>query len=97
MCLAAEVALTFHRIILVAPYVLPCCSDVVRGKMITRLPMYGHNLVFAYGENDPWPPCNFIQEIRLQCHSIVFSGVGHEASLAKGLEFGELERFELCD
>ena len=94
--LAADVRLTFHRVLLVAPYVLPSCSDSDRHKLTVNLPMYRRgaggpgfrdDLCIASGSEDPWPPCVFfLPTIQQTCRSIVFEGVGHPASLAKGVE-----------
>ena len=84
--LAADVRLRFHRVLLVAPYVLPSCSADDRLQLKARLPMYERNLLIVFGSADPWQPCSLIQEIKQTSGSRVFEGLGHEASLAKAVQ-----------
>ena len=84
--LAADVNVRFHRVLLVAPYVLPCLSNSDRQKLEMRLPMYKHNLYITFGSTDPWKPCTLIQTIQQNCHNMVFEGLGHEESLAKAAQ-----------
>jgi hypothetical protein len=84
--LADDVRLTFHRVLLVAPYVLPSCSDVDRHKLTVKLPMYGGDLCIAFGSADPWKACSLFQAIQQTCRSKVFEGIGHQTSLAKAVQ-----------
>jgi len=84
--LAAELRLNFLRDHLVAPYVLPSCSDDDRRKLTVKLPMYGGDLYIAFGSADPWKACSSIQAIQQTCRSKVFEGIGHKTSLAKGVQ-----------
>lgn len=84
--LAADVRLTFRRCLLVAPYVLPSCSDRCRGMLTVRLPTYKKNLCIAFGSADPWQPCNVFQQIQQSCRSRVFEGLGHDESIRQGVQ-----------
>ena len=84
--LAADARLQFHRVLLVAPYVLPSRSHEDECKLKARLPMYKGNLLIAFGSADPWPPFSLIQEIIKTSRHRVFDGAGHEASLAKAVQ-----------
>ena len=84
--LALDVRLTFHRVLLVAPYVLPSCSDHDRHKLTVKLPKYGHDLCIVFGTADPWQPCILIKTIQQTCRNMIFEGLGHEASMAKGVQ-----------
>ena len=86
--LAADVRLNFHRVALVAPYVLPSYNHDPghRKKLTDRLPLYRHNLCIAFGTEDTWKPCSLIEGVKRTCSHTVFQGLGHKASLAKGVQ-----------
>jgi len=84
--LAIDVRLAFHRVLLVAPYVLPSCSEQEKDTLTKRLPQYGTNLCIVFGTADPWPVDPLIQRIQDTCRSINFPDLGHEASMTKGVQ-----------
>ena len=91
--LAADVNVTFHRVLLVAPYVLPSLSTNDRQKLETRLPKYKHNLYIAVGSKDVWKPYTIalLEAIHIDpndplIQTIVFEGVDHWESLEKAAQ-----------
>lgn len=89
--LAADVQLRFHRVLLVAPYVLPSCSPDDRHKLTARLPMYERNLLIAFGSADSTKleVISLIQEIQQTSGRTAvceFEGLGHKASLARAVQ-----------
>ena len=79
--MASDVRLRFHRVVLVAPYVLPRWGEQQTRKLCARLPQYGNNLYIAFGSRDPWPPCTVIEFLQRTSRSEVFEGLNHEESL----------------
>ena len=82
--LAADPTLKFHRVLLVAPYVLPSLSESDKGQIAMRLPLYKEDLMTCFGSRDHWPPSELIQQIQKTCCNKVFEGMGHEASKVAG-------------
>ena len=83
--LAADASLVWSRVLLVAPYVLPCRDAQPLSAGLQRL---GARLHVGCGEADQWLPAThrFVRDcaIRGSCVIQVFSGLAHEASLREG-------------
>ena len=83
--LAADASLVWSRVLLVAPYVLPCRDAQPPAGGLQRL---GERLHVVCGEADFWLPATrrFVQDCAIggTCVIQVFSGLAHEASLREG-------------
>ena len=84
---AADVRLTFHRVLLVALYVLPSMDcEREKRKLIVMLSQGEHRFCIAFGSADHWKSDISIQAIQRTCRNITFEGLGHAASLSKAVE-----------
>ena len=83
--LAADASLVWSRVLLVAPYVLPCRDAQPLSAGLQRLRARLH---VVCGEADVWLPATrrFVQDCAIggTCVIQVFSGLAHEASLREG-------------
>ena len=84
--IAADVRLHFHRVALVAPYILPRWSEEQTSQLCVRLRQKGNNLCIAFGSRDHWQPCSVVQLIQEACASLVFEGLDHQESLRAGVQ-----------
>ena len=85
--LAADASLVWSRVLLVAPYVLPCRDAQPLAGGLQRL---GARLHVVCGEADFWLPDirRFVQDCAIGGTCVIqgFSGLAHEASLREGEE-----------
>ena len=84
LTLAADEKLHFHRVLLVAPYVLPSCSERFVGMVLQRCLLYGNNLCIVFGSREEWQPCDVIRTIQRSCLSCTLDGLRHLPSLRQG-------------
>ena len=89
LILAAEKRLIFHRVLVVAPYALPSCTDHEQKEIIAALGSRGPaTLCVAFGSEDYWKPDEMMKTIqgRLETHLWrTLEGKGHETSLAAAM------------
>ena len=83
---AADARLTFHRVLLVGPYILPQ-SKREQGfieRLVTTLPKYNHKLCIVFGSADPWQPCDLVRRIQdtSGCLSYLYPGLGQKESFS---------------
>jgi len=81
---AADARLAFHRVLLVAPYILPRSTHepgfMERLEKILR--KYNKRLRIVFGSEDTWRPCELVQRIQdtSGCISDSYIGLGHTES-----------------
>ena len=79
---AADVRLVWSRVLLVAPYVVPCRDAQPMAVGLQRL---GERLQIRVGQADEWLPATykFVEDCAISrtCDFQIFSGLAHEASL----------------
>ena len=83
---AVDARLTFHRVLLVGPYILPQ-SKREQGfieRLVTTLPKYNHKLCIVFGSADPWQPCDLVRRIQdtSGCLSYLYPGLGQKESFS---------------
>ena len=78
--IAAHLGLTFHSVLLVAPFFIPRLSAEEQQGIGARLARLKQNILMVWGERDPWQPCEILKRIS-QAGSFSFvPGIGHEES-----------------
>ena len=74
MHVASDHRLSFQRVLLMAPYFLPCLYDWE--KQLIRASLVRENVMMVFAGADDWPPCDVLRTIDLKKETM--PGIEHD-------------------